>query len=334
LPGDRVEPGDVVARCSLPGQVYFVDVSRTLGIPRHQAVLHMSHAPGNRVGPGQVLAEHRSRWPWRRGKCRVPVGGRLLAVRNGVALIESPPRIVEMCASLKGQVLHVLPQTGVVISAEVALIQGVWGSGGQGVGFLRVLADDPCQPLRAEAIDQGCLGSLLVAGQISDYRTLQRAAKAGVAGLIVGSVGAGLCSQLPHIEYPILVTEGFGTLAMATPVFDLLRSHTGRQAVVTVAPQNGWGPPAGTRRPEVLISLEGESAPCGQVPAPLALRAGLEVRGLRAPYLGCWGRIHNLPPHPQVLESGVRAQVAEVELEDSSLVLIPVANLEVIRRTI
>ena len=57
----------------------------------------------------------------------------------------------------------------------------------------------------------------------------------------------------------------------------------------------------------------------------------MQVRLLRAPYLGAVGTVTDLPTLPRVVESGARLPVAEVELEDEGPVLVPLANLELIR---
>jgi hypothetical protein len=55
----------------------------------------------------------------------------------------------------------------------------------------------------------------------------------------------------------------------------------------------------------------------------------MQVRGLRAPYAGAIGTVMGLPALPQVVESGSRLPVAEVELlDDGKLVRIPQVNLE------
>jgi len=67
-------------------------------------------------------------------------------------------------------------------------------------------------------------------------------------------------------------------------------------------------------------------------PVPAAGRATLQVgslvRIIRTPYFGLVGRVADLPPMPQVLPSGVKARVAEVQLPDGQRLIVPRANLE------
>jgi hypothetical protein len=60
------------------------------------------------------------------------------------------------------------------------------------------------------------------------------------------------------------------------------------------------------------------------------MKAGVQVRALRAPHLGKVGTVVDLPARPQRIESGARLPVAVVDLDDGKQVSIPLANLELI----
>lgn len=327
LPGDRVGPTDIVARCQLPGKVWAVDVSQALGVHREWAARYMTKAIGDKVLANEVLAEHHSRVGWLRSDCQAPVDGQVVDLRNGTVLIETASTTLELLAHIEGQIVDVLPERGVVISTVGAVIEGVWGSGGEADGVLKTAVDSPQEPLRPESFAGDCHGTMVVAGHVPDEGALEQAVEANIRGIIAGSVNARLCHFLQSLPFPVLVTEGFGTLSMRQDVFVLLQANTGSEAMLNTHTQAGWG----TRRPEVLIPLEGEEEIPTEELSPLPLRVGMRVQGLRDPYLGAVGTVSDLPALPQVVESGARLPVAKVVLEEGDPALIPLANLALIR---
>jgi hypothetical protein len=326
-PGEFVGPADVVARCELPGEIRVVDVSRSLGVRRDLAIKYIRKAEGDPVQAGDVLAAPRGLFGMLRHSCRASMDGQVIAVRNGLVLIEEAATTFELVAHWKGQIASIMPNLGVVISTVGSLIQGVWGSGGEAEGILKVLVDSPQKPLRAHAIDVSCHGTLVVGGRILDEKVLEQAVEANVRGIIVGSVNADLCPVLQSLPFPVMITEGFGALSICQPIFSLLHSNVGREAML-----NGdIEVHRNARRPELVIPLRAEDGQPKEQAAPLALQIGMQVRVLRAPYLGTLGTVVDLPPLPRAVESGARLPVAEIDPGDGEAIDVPLANLELIR---
>ncbi len=325
-PGERVGPTDVVARCQLPGEVRVIDVSRALGVQQERATKYMRKAAGDTVRANDVLAAPGGPLARLRRSCRSPVDGQVIEVRGSLILIESAATTFQLRAHIKGQVTNVMPNRGVVISAAGTLIQGVWGSGGEAEGVLKMLVDNPQKPLRARSIDVSCHGTVVVGGRILDEGALEQAVEANVRGIIVGGVNADLIPLLQSLTFPVLITEGFGTLPMTQQVFSLLHSNMGREVMLSADIQTRWG----ARRPEVLIPLRADEEMPHEETRIMPLKVGDQVRALRAPYLGAVGTVADLPALPQGVESGARMPVAEVDLEDGEQALIALANLELV----
>lgn len=326
-PGEFVGSADVVARCELPGAVRVVDVGRTLRVRPEQAEKCMRKAAGDSVQADEVLAAPRGLFGRFRRACRSPVDGQVIAVRNGLILLEAAPTAVELCAHIKGQVANIMPGLGVVIGTVGALIQGVWGTGGEADGVLKVLVDNPQRPLRAHAIDVSCHGTLVVGGRILDEKALEQATEVKVRGIIAGSANADLRPLLRDLPYPVLLTEGFGSMSISEPAFELLQANAGREAMMNAAVQTRWG----ARRPEVVIPLRAEEKMPSSDTAVQPLEVGAPVRIVRAPYLGAIGKVSDLPSVVQAVDSGARLPVAAVDLGDGQTVKIPLNNLELIR---
>jgi hypothetical protein len=327
-PGEPVGPADVIARCRLPGGIEVVDVGRALRLPPDRAARCVLKAVGDIVHEKEVLAAHRGVAGRLRPVCRAPVGGRIVAARDGLVLIEAAPTTFELRAHLKGQVARILPGRGAIVDAEGALIQGVWGSGGEAEGLLKLLVDAPDQPLRGQAIDMSCDSAIVVGGSGLDELALDRAVRGRVRAIVVGSLGAHLCPAIGRLPFPVVITEGFGSRPMSGVAFSLLQENAGREAMLDAETRQRWG----MRRPEIFISARPGETPPEEGGRPAEPRSGLRVRGMRAPYQGAIGHITGLPRRPLLLESGVRLPVAEVTFADrAEPVLIPLANLEVIR---
>lgn len=325
-PGEIVGPADVVARCQLPGAVRVVDISRTLSVPRARAARYMRKSVGDTVQVNELLASPRGLLgPIRRG-CRSPVEGQVIEIRDGLILIESAATTFELRAHYRGEVQNVMPNRGIVISVSGVLIQGMWGSGGEAAGVLKMLVDSPLKPLRARAVDVSCHGTIVVGGLIADEEVLEQATEARVRGIVVGGIDAGLRQNLESLPFPVLVTEGFGALPMSPPAFALLQSNMGRETLLSADTQTRRG----ARRPEVLIPFRNGHDTPPEEPDILPLEVGVTVRALRAPHLGAVGTVVNLPEQPQDIASGARLKVAVVELQDGDQVPIPLANLELI----
>jgi hypothetical protein len=326
--GEMVGPADVVARCQLPGSLRVVDASRALRVPRRRVERYLLKAAGDNVQANEPVAAPGGLFGRLRRSCRSPVDGQIIDVRDGLILIASAGTTYELAAHLKGQVTNIMPSRGVVISAAGALIQGFWGSGGEAEGVLKLVVDSPQKPLRARSIDVSCQGTIVVGGRVLDEATLDQAVEAKVRGMIVGSVDAVLIPALRALPFPVVVTEGFGTLPMCEPLFGLLHSNMGREAMMNAETSTRWG----ARRPEVLIPLRADDSTPEDTRQPKALRVGDLVRVLRAPYLGALGTVVDLPDLPQVLESGSRVPAVLVELDGvDQPVAIPVVNVELVR---
>ncbi len=325
-PGEQVGPADVVARCQIPGGLEVVDVGRALGLTRDRAARCVRKVVGDTVQANEVLASHGGLLGRLRPTCRAPVGGQIVAVREGLVLIEASPTNLELRAHLKGQVLSLMPGLGVVIGTTAALIQGVWGTGGESEGVLKVLVDNPRKPLRARNIDVSCHGTIVVGGSGLDDKALEQAIEAKVRGIVVGSLNADLCPLLKTLPFPVILTEGFGAHPMSQAAFALLQNNAGRECMVDAETRARWG----AQRPEIVIPIRDEPRQAEEE-VPLHLRPDMQVRVLRAPHLGAIGTVTTAPVRTQPVESGLRLPVAEVVLESGEPVLIPVANLEQIR---
>jgi hypothetical protein len=322
---ERVEPTDVVARVHRKQDFRILDVARKLHVPRSQVKRFMLKGVGDSVEAGQPLAV---RGGILRQIVRAPDKGEIVAVGNGRVLLQVAPELVEVRAHLKGTVAGVTPGIGVVIEAAGAIVQGAWGCGEEAFGVLRVVAERPDEPLRAKSIDVACHGAIVIGGGWIDASALQQAEQLQVRGLIAGSMDGDLRAQAQAAPFPVILTEGFGRVPMADPVFQLLRGQSGREASISAETRARFG----VMRPEILIPLPTESRPSPPPPPGAPLTVGAQVRLVRPPYLGAVGVVSAIVEKARRVESGAQVHGAEVELGgNTGTVFVPYVNLELLR---
>ena len=341
--GDGVRRDQVVARADLPGDVTSMNLVNRLGVTPNELPAYMLKGEGDPVEVGEPIAETRPFIKWFKTIVESPVSGTVESISpvTGQVMLREPPRPVDVQAYIDGTVVEVSPGQGVVVETEGAFIQGIFGVGGECWGPLHPLADSPEQVLVEGDIDPDCGGKVLVGGGVIDLDVILRAKEVGAVGLIGGGIRDGDLRQLlgydlgvaitgaEEIGITVIVTEGFGEIAMAPKTFGLLRENNGREASISGATQIR----AGVVRPEIIIPMVDEGtaearSEGSEVGAGLALDA--TVRAVRAPYFGRIGRVVGLPSELQTVESETRVRVLEVAFDDGTRAVIPRANVELI----
>lgn len=319
--GDWVEPQDPVARASPGGGLAIVNVGRELGVGPVEVEGYLSSRPGQAVLQGEPLAIRRTLFGLRQRRVLAPVDGRVLSVYGPWLYLARSPGSVEMVARYRGRVAQVHQGWGVVLEVTGAAVAGVWGSGGEGSGVLRVMAEHPEERLSAERVDERCRGAICIAGSGLGRRALGRLEDVGARGLLLGSLEVDTAALCGGLSFPVVVTEGLGTLGMASPAWEVLQGMDGREASLLGHPRDAWN----GRQPELFIADPGvEAAVRPQVPG---LRPGSRVRILREPHAGRLAVVEALPSWPQAVESGERLEAAVVSLEGGGRATVALANL-------
>ena len=235
-----------------------------------------------------------------------------------------------------------LPAEGCVVENDVLMVQGIFGIGGETQGEIHVACKDHGETLVPEMITPGMKGAVILGGARMTVAALRKAIEIGAAAVVSGGIDDQDLKELlgkdlgvaitgsEKIGLTVIVTEGFGDIAMASRTWRLLADKAGRVASVNGATQIR----AGVMRPEILVPLEaGENE--GDVDPSLAHEAGVleigtTIRVIRDPYFGKLGEVASLPAEPAVLGSGSKARVLEVRFSDGGTAVVPRANVELI----
>lgn len=345
--GQVVDARDVIARTFIDGDIVPIPMAALLSVPAAEVPDLLLVKPGDTVTVGQAIARSKGIFGFGKKEIASPAGGTVESVSGttGQMILRGPPLAVESKAYIAGTVVEIIPSEGAVVEADAVFVQGIFGIGGETLGPLRIVTPSESTTLdgshlAAAARSISLAGAVVVGGARVTAAAVTAARKAGVAAIIAGGIDdADLRDILGYdlgvaitgtekIGITIVVTEGFGDIAMASRTFALLKSLEGREASVNGATQIR----AGVMRPEIVVARHAGDAVLAQGARPEegALEIGTQVRLIRDPYFGLIGSVSALPNEPAVLESGSRARVLEVTIEGGQRVTVPRANIELI----
>lgn len=341
--GDKVKHDQIVARTYIPGDPQMINVANQLGIRVEDLHKYMIKHRGAQVKKDEVIAEKSSMFGHFKSLVKSPIDGtvELVSEITGQVALRALPMPLEIAAYIPGQVVHVMPNEGATIRTPAALIQGIFGIGGESYGELRMGVDSPVDVLTVEKIDSSCEGKILVGGSLVTLDALKKAVKSNVKGIIVGGIededlirflnyeiGVAITGE-EDIETTIVATEGFGKMRMAEKTFGLLKSFVGKGAAINGATQIR----AGVIRPEIVIPLNEDEAKQlieNEEEEISGMTPGTHVRVIRDPFFGAIGRVVKLPIELRTVGTGSEVRVVEVELENGQRTIVPRANVEII----
>ena len=343
--GDRVDAGTVVAQTFMEGDVFPMKVAGALGAQPKDLPGLMLKKVGDAVRKDEPIARSKGIFGMMRTEARSTADGVIESVGDstGMVMVRGPKVPIEVRAYVAGTVVEVLPGEGAVVEAAAALVQGIFGIGGEVHGPVAMACAGPDEELDADDVTPAMRGCVVVGGARMTAAAIARAREVGAAAVVSGGIDdQDLRDFLGHdigvavtgserMGITLIVTEGFGSIAMAARTFALLASHAGRTASVNGATQIR----AGVMRPEIVVPLDAAAAGTG--PAVAAggatagvLEVGTPVRVIRDPHFGVLGTVAALPEQPAVLGSGSKARVLEVAVAGGGRITVPRANVELI----
>jgi len=344
--GDDVKADTIVARTFVPGDVQVINLAGLLGIDLWETSQYMLKKEGEEVEKEEPMAMVKSFFGLFKRYAFAPVSGTIERVSDitGQVLIRESQIPLEVDAYIRGKVIETLPSEGAIIETPAAFIQGIFGVGGERKGELMMIANTSSDVLTANEIGPKCKGRILVGGSLVTNDALQKAVKVGIKGVVVGGIddqdltnflgykiGVAITGQ-EDIPLTLIITEGFGEMAMSEKTFSLLKGFDGMPASINGATQIR----AGVMRPEIIVPRPELTTkePGGLEEKKEFLEQGLlpgtPIRIIREPYFGALGVVSKLPVPLKKIETESDVRVLEAELEDGRQVIIPRANVEII----
>ena len=340
--GDTVQAEQVVAETFMDGDVTPMNLANILSIPPGDVMDCLLIKEGEHVSEGDVIARTKGMFGMFKNEAKARADGTIENVSSatGQLMIRSQQIPVQVKSYMSGTVVERLEGEGVVIENHIAQVQGIFGIGGEAYGRLRMACDSIDQQLTEDRITDDMAGCVIIGGARVTAAAIRRAQSIGCSAVVSGGIddqdlknflgydlGVAITGS-EKIGLTVIITEGFGDIAMADRTFNLLKSHEGNECSVNGATQIR----AGVMRPEILVPLGEKAGPDDSAfsGSDGLLEIGTPVRLIRDPHFGLIGTVSDLPAEPAILGSGSKARVLSVQLEGGDSVIVPRANVELI----
>ncbi len=338
--GDKVSAKQIVAQTDLPGNVHPLNCAGQLGIVPADIESVLQVKIGQEINKGDVIAISKSFFGLFKSKVESPITGTLEGASpvTGQLILREPPIPVEVSAYIDGKVKAVFENEGVEIESSGVFIQGIFGVGGERYGKIKIAVKSADEVLTKDHIKEDDKDCIVIGGSRLKIDAYHRAVEVGAVAIVVGGMhNRNLKTLLGYeqgvaitghedLKTTLILTEGFGEIAMAHRTFELLSEHEGKNASVSGATQIR----AGVIRPEVIIPLEKADESTEKSGEVKGLEMGDILRVIRQPYFGAIGKLTALPPELQELETGAKVRVLELDLGDGKSAVLPRANVEII----
>ncbi len=338
---DQLKAGDVVAETNLPGNVHPVNLANQMSLPPADVVACMLKAEGDSIAIDEPLAQSKGIFGLFKNTVNSRFEGTVETISpvTGQVIIRGAHLPVQVQAYMSGTVVSVSEGEGCEVEADVAYVQGIFGVGGETQGTIKVVGTGHEQELTADLITNDMAGCIIVGGARMTVEAIRRAREVKAVGIISGGIDDQDLKELlgydlgvaitgrEDLGITVIVTEGFGEIAMAERTHAMLRDFEGREASINGATQIR----AGVMRPEIIIPLE--SVPTAENEGQFEegqLEVGRLLRVIRDPWFGMIGEVSDLPSKPHVLGSGSKARVLEVMFPSGEKAIVPRANVELI----
>ena len=175
----------------LPGALQNVKLADQLGVEPKDVSQFMKVELGAPVEAGQIVAEGKKMF----GLFKAPTAvceftGTLESYSDitGNALVREPSIPIEIDAYIKGTIVDVMPEEGAVIETRCAMIQGIFGVGGERQGVIRIAVTGPDQLLDEGNIKPDDTGKILIGGSGMTASAIKKASSVGAVGIIAGGL--------------------------------------------------------------------------------------------------------------------------------------------------
>lgn len=337
--GEEVKAEDVIASTEMPSVPEILNAALMLGVEPEELQEYVKKKVGEKTRKGEIVAEYKALGGLIKKTVVAPFDGEIVDVSTvtGQIVLRRPPTLVDLKAYIPGKIVEIIPDFGAVVETRGAIVQGIFGLGGEKVGNLRISVNSETEPLTESMISEEDENKIIVGGSYTTYDVLKKANKIGVAGIIVGGVdqidivkflsrelGVAITGKEPGLT--LIITEGFGKMNMSKRAFELLKKFDGFKCSINGQTQIR----AGVIRPEIIIPHSLKMEDSSKEGGDEGITIGTPVRIIRRPYFGKVGRVLALPSELMEIETESRVRVLEVTLEDGKKVVVPRANVEIL----
>lgn len=327
---ESVQPHKVVVHGERQQDLRIFDIANQYGIkPENAEKLAelIAVRPGDSLETGQLLVNVKGRRAQKKAP-HAPANGSVRIIDNGRIILQINPEPIQIAARIPGRVLDVIGNHGVRLETSGALLQCMWGNGKFTYGAYALEPEEGLEAFAARdsRLEGGMRGRVFVLERALTAEDIAVGVKTQATGLVAITMPHYLRQAAEMVEFPIILTDGFGKKRASEQIFSLLRRYAGRNQAAFDAHMPGrWQ----NDRPEIIIPLGSQDVRPPTSPDTPA-QAGMRVRISRAPHQGAFGEITALPDSPEAIDNGLRTLVARVKLDTGQTYAIPLNNIEIL----
>lgn len=344
--GMEVHPEDVLAIAQATAGFRTIHLADQLGEDPAKANQFLKRKMGERIYEGEILAAKPELFGLKKKVIQAPIDGvlEIYDPKRGELKIKLLPQNIKLVSGVFGIVDKIDVATGsIMIKSQVDVIYGVFGSGQERGGLLKVFGNNE-QLISSKQLTTLMHGQILVGGGLVFLDAVEKAIGLGVEGIVSGGINAADYKAMAggrwnihnkkwsDVGVSLVVTEGFGTIPIGDDIFEILKKHDGKFAFMDgnrsriLLPSNDQNSMMYIRKTQLPPDSYVESEPS---PELVELKVGMNVKIIGGPLLGLRGVVKAVDESVSLLPSGLSSTLVTVETKQQKLRL-PYQNLEAI----
>ena len=241
----------MVAETFMDGDITPMNIANRLSCTPADVPLLMLKQVGEHVGKNEKIAESKGIFGMFKSAATADAAGTIESISSstGQVMIRGKAIPVQVKAYLSGTVSEVFLNEGCVVENEVMLVQGIFGVGGETSGILRSACESHEHDLTADLITAEMSGAVVIGGARVTVDALRRAREVGAMAVVSGGIddadlrnflgfdlGVAITGS-ENLGITVVITEGFGEIAMAKRTHGLLCAPGGQHC------QRQWSHP-------------------------------------------------------------------------------------------
>ncbi|KKQ65007.1 MAG: hypothetical protein US86_C0013G0008 [Candidatus Daviesbacteria bacterium GW2011_GWA2_38_24] len=339
-----IEPHDIIGKSLVTAGFSTISLSKALGVNPKEAVNFLQKPLGASIYKGELLALK---------KGMLGLGDKVVVSptdcvldsfddNTGELRLKFLPKDTPLISGVYGIVDRITQNNEVIIRTHATEINGLFGSGIQRFGPLRIMGKRESLITKTLVLPTD-EQHILVAGAMVFADALREAVSKGVTGIISGGLNARDFKSMSGFINPssrvgtdigisLVVTEGFGPIPLGEDVFSVFQAHEGNFIFVL-------GNSARILLPTIdsncIMTIRKTALPISNLPERPAevdmkdLHQGDKVRIVWPPFMGTQGKVLSLDLVPTTLPSGINTYLVTVETP-SRKVKVPFTNIELV----
>lgn len=338
----EVSPHDILGSSLINPGFTVINLSKELKLSPEQAIKTLQKNANVPIYKGELLAKKKSLF----GSQAIlsPTDCMIESVNHstGELTLKLLPKQIPLLSGVFGIVDEINTLTGeVYIKTMATQIVGVFGSGRERGGFLRIIGS-PSALINTPQLSPSMKGDILITGGLVFGDALKKAMEYQIDGLLSGGLnmddylsitGSLFEEHKSHtdIGMSVIATEGFGPLSIGSDIYQVVQKYEGKYVFINgfssrlTLPDSSADAILKARK----IALPPVSGNLKYVPEvqlqPLV--PGRKVRLIWPPFAATQGTVISIDGSSTLLPSGVSAVCALVELPNKKI-KVPITNLE------